>query len=710
MSSNSNNQLKIFYKIKNTNLKELSLDINKATFGDIIIYFKNNIETIYPQFRLKSKYFFNGKELDYSNQILLLLMSKNIKAETIKQINLEIFLNEIYNIHDEKTPNYSKIFIPNKTNNSFEIYMYFPNKGIIDIEVYNNKIFNDYFLNKINFKTSYCNSINYFFLSGGEYNNEIIDDFWIIDKSIYSVKHMNLPSPKSGHSMLPINNNYILIMGGNDSKAYLFNIEKNDFSNFENTNKIHFEPSLFLWNNYIYCFSEENKSIIAEKILFLKENQKWENISLNIVNDNELLFNLNNEKNEYEYENILIILGGENNIIYNPLNNNIKKINDLDFDICIGDKNFYKINKYFNICIPDDFINEKHLIVLNKKYRYFHKMKFTNTLKKIKTPNEENEKITDENNIKIKVELDNNTNIQIENDNDNVNDNENTNNNDNIQLINEDENNNSTEDLIFKLLNSNKSIKTPSENINSDSANIGSGKEIIINENFTFKKKENDESSKSNLIIPKNILNENLIPKTSDLNERITDENETKLIPKNSLSSSLKISDNMINIKEDNKNENIIFNNEIIPGNENNNEKEIDKLRETVKSIISFHISQDSLDGQLINKELLNNINDENNEDNKINEIKNQEEEKNIEYNFNSPNTNEGNLDDVFSFDAVAMNGEEIQKKDETRSSNIFKSNVNMTLSENSEDEKLKDKTYELDKNNEKEINNNENK
>ena len=336
-------------------------------------------------------------------------------------------------------------------------------------------------------------------------------------------------------------------------------------------------------------------------------------------------------------------------------------------------------------------------------------MNFTNSLKKIKTPYEENEKITDENNIKIKVELDNNTNIQIENDNENVNDNENTNNNDNIQLINEDENNNSTEDLIFKLLNSNKSLKNPSEEKiirNSDSANIGSDKEIIINENFTFKKKEIDESSKSNLIIPKNILNDNLIQKESDLNERITDENETKFIPKNSLSSSLKNSENIIITKEDNKN-----NNEIIPGNENNNnEKEIDKLRETVKSIISFHISQDSLDGQLINKELINNINYENNEDNKINNNKNQEEEKKIEYNFNSPNTNEGNLDDVFSFDAVAMNGEENQKKDETRSSNIFKSIVNLTLSENSDDEKLKDKKYELDKNNEKEINNNENK
>ena len=705
MSSNTNNQLKIFYKIKNTNLKELSLDINKATFGDIINYFKNNIESIYPQFRLKSKYFYKGKELDNSNKILPLLMNTNAKIETIKQINLEIFLNEIYNLYDEKTQNYSKIIIPNKTNNVLDLYIYYPNKGIIDIEEYNNNIYNDYFLNKINFKTSYCNSINYFFLSGGEYNNEIIDDFWIIDNSTYSVKHMYLPSPKSDHSMLPINNNYILIIGGNDSKAYLFNIEKNDFSNFENTNKIHFQPSLFLWNNYIYCFSEENKSIIAEKILFLKDNQKWENISLNIVNDNEFLFNLNNinnEKNVYEYENILIILDRENSVIYNPLNNNIKKINDLDFDICISDKNFYKINKYFNICIPDDFINEKHLIVLNKKYRYFHKMNFTNTIKTIKIPYDENEKITDENNIIIKIELENNNNIEIENNNENIN----LNGENNIQLINEDENNNSSEDLISKLINSNKTLNTPSEDnifFNSNSGNIRSEKEIMIGENFTFKKKENDESSKSNVIIPKNIINENLIQKSSDLDDRIIDRNDTKLIPKNSLSSSLKNNDNTINTKEDNKNENIIFNNEINAGNDNNNEKELDKFRETIKSIISFHVSQDSLDGQLMNKELINNINDEINEDKKVNDNKNQEEEKKIEYNFNSPKDNEGNLDDVFSFDAFAMIGEEIQKKDETRSSNIFKSIVNLTLSENSVDEKLKDK---LNQNNEKEINN----
>ena len=79
----------------------------------------------------------------------------------------------------------------------------------------------------------------------------------------------------------------------------------------------------------------------------------------------------------------------------------------------------------------------------------------------------------------------------------------------------------------------------------------------MIGENFTFKKKENDESSKSNLIIPKNIINENLIQKSSDLDDRIIDRNDTKLIPKNSLSSSLKNNDNTINTKEDNKNENI---------------------------------------------------------------------------------------------------------------------------------------------------------
>jgi hypothetical protein len=93
-----------------------------------------------------------------------------------------------------------------------------------------------------------------------------------------------MPSPKLNHSMLNINDEYILIIGGNDTKTYLFNISENNFTFFGDTNNIHLNPTLLIHNKYIYCFSEQNKSIIAEKKLFSLEENPWENINLNFGN------------------------------------------------------------------------------------------------------------------------------------------------------------------------------------------------------------------------------------------------------------------------------------------------------------------------------------------------------------------------------------------------------------------------------------------
>ena len=71
-----------------------------------------------------------------------------------------------------------------------QLYIYYPEKGTINIEEYHKNIFNEYNLNKINTKTSFCNSHNYLFLSGGEYNNEIISDFWIINHINYSINNL----------------------------------------------------------------------------------------------------------------------------------------------------------------------------------------------------------------------------------------------------------------------------------------------------------------------------------------------------------------------------------------------------------------------------------------------------------------------------------------------------------------------------------------
>ena len=74
-------------------------------------------------------------------------------------------------------------------------------------------------------------------------------------------------SPKSNHSMINLNDEYILIIGGNDISTYIFNIEKNQFIFFENTNNTYLNFYTIIFFNYIYSFREQNKTIIEEKII-----------------------------------------------------------------------------------------------------------------------------------------------------------------------------------------------------------------------------------------------------------------------------------------------------------------------------------------------------------------------------------------------------------------------------------------------------------
>ena len=399
-------EIKLYYKCKNKIIKEFRIDKYNVTFGDILDYFYDDIKDKYNQYQLKSKYLFNKKELENKDKILNLLMNENINIHNIKEIKIEIYLDEIYKIYDKDSPKYNKLIIPIKSFDFLELYIYYPEKGTIDIKEYYKKIYENYSFFKINDKTSFINSNNYLFLSGGEYNNELINDFWIIDNTKYSVTLLSMPSPKLNHSMLNINDEYILIIGGNDTKTYLFNISENNFTFFGDTNNIHLNPTLLIHNKYIYCFSEQNQSIIAEKKIFSLEENPWENINLNFGNSE-----INNEISQTD--NLLIILGNKKYYEFFPEKNSIQKIDlneEENYEININplDKNFYKLNKYYSACIPKNFNEEKFLYVLNKRWRKIHKMKFSENRYKIKEQYEYNiNKVNKENMLIIKATFEN---------------------------------------------------------------------------------------------------------------------------------------------------------------------------------------------------------------------------------------------------------------------------------------------------------------
>lgn len=569
--------MKIYYKCKNKIIKEYSLDKFDLTFGELLDLFYNDLKQEYHQFELKSEYYHNNKKLEKKDVIINLLINDDINMYDVKEIIIELNLDEIYNLYDEEIVNYNRLIIPIRRDDYFQLYIYYPEKGTIDMQEYYKNIFDEYCLNKINDKTSWCNSHNYLFLSGGEYNNEILDDFWIINNKNYSIKHLQMPSKKTNHSMFNINDEFILIIGGNNKQTYLFNISKNFFIQWENMNNLHIKPSILFFNNNIYCFSIQNEKIISEKLSFSFIKKDWENIDLYLINWDMDFDALQNNS-------LLLILENKKYFEFNPDKNSLKEIkingeDNYELNICLNDKNSYKLSKYYNAYISDNFKDEKILYVINKKRRIIHKMNFDTKVYEIKKQYQDKfNKITNENNLVIITKSE-----------------------DEVKETNP----------VIKVKNSKTLLKEIDEDEN-DITNLDN--EIVIN-NLSLKKEEENrfgrKSSKNNnikLIIPNNVQHEQFIQRTSHL-----DKNELKIY----LNNLVDIDENIFTpikrdlespfglqeTKHDNqkKEESIIFEQSI----ENQSENLLDLSHDIGrKKHFNFFLSNEIINEQILNREI----------------------------------------------------------------------------------------------------------
>lgn len=569
--------MKIYYKCKNKIIKEYSLDKFDLTFGELLDLFYNDLKQEYHQFELKSEYYHNNKKLEKKDVIINLLINDDINMYDVKEIIIELNLDEIYNLYDEEIVNYNRLIIPIRRDDYFQLYIYYPEKGTIDMQEYYKNIFDEYCLNKINDKTSWCNSHNYLFLSGGEYNNEILDDFWIINNKNYSIKHLQMPSKKTNHSMFNINDEFILIIGGNNKQTYLFNISKNFFIQWENMNNLHIKPSILFFNNNIYCFSIQNEKIICEKLSFSFIKKDWENIDLYLINWDMDFDALQNNS-------LLLILENKKYFEFNPDKNSLKEIkingeDNYELNICLNDKNSYKLSKYYNAYISDNFKDEKILYVINKKRRIIHKMNFDPKVYEIKKQYQDKfNKITNENNLVIITKTE-----------------------DEVKETNP----------VIKVKNSKTLLKEIDEDEN-DITNLDN--EIVIN-NLSLKKEEENgfgrKSSKNNnikLIIPNNVQHEQFIQRTShlDKNELKIDLNNLVDIDENiftPIKRDLESPFGLQETKHDNqkKEESIIFEQSI----ENQSDNLLDLSHDIGrKKHFNFFLSNEIINDQILNREI----------------------------------------------------------------------------------------------------------
>ena len=366
-----------------------------CNFGTLLEFFNKNIKN--EEIQLKQKYFLNNTEIKDSDLLINLIQPYDATKKIINA-SFSIEIEETNNIGDENFPCFKKILLP--VRNKFGLYVFIPEKGAISLEQYPENIEKEYELEKFNINSSYCNSPNALYISGGTFNEEKLNYFWIINNEFYSIQKIKMLYPKSNHSMLYINNNereIIFIVGGRDLKTFYYDIKNNIFFNWGEMNAIHFHPGLVFIDDYLYCFhliKEENNKIFFERTnLNLNENNNhiWEKIYPNFESEEIIKSIINMEFGVAPCAggHVLLIGGNFNNpncYLYD-INMNLFLINDKCKNqfIPLIDKTFYKINKNHNIALPASIQRHLQIVILNK-------IKFTIRYLNLK-PDKENKKI-----------------------------------------------------------------------------------------------------------------------------------------------------------------------------------------------------------------------------------------------------------------------------------------------------------------------------
>ena len=382
---------------QNKNKIKISINYNDEPKKDCLINKNEKLSSIIKELGL-------DEEADYdfydSNNVLIndkideeiskIFNNKKDILLTIKQAYLKLakdnrkFIQENTTLISALTFNYSS---------SLGLFIYnTKTKQILSYEF----SFEKYpFLQKINNFTSFCNSNNYLYISGGEddKNNNQGQDFFIkinlekikSDELIYS-NLVSLKNKRYWHSMIFIPEKYIYIIGGPGTKEIeLYDIENNSFISFELLNYERCEPSLILVDNkYLYCICgfQLNNGFIdtIEKCNLSKRERKWEIVNYqikvgeNIMADRSLIVSFFGVS--YLKNNIILIGDKENNKVINP--NYLIKPNHKDIDIIeeygyievedvrlFSEKFFIPINENESIALPFKKGEPKILILNN---------------------------------------------------------------------------------------------------------------------------------------------------------------------------------------------------------------------------------------------------------------------------------------------------------------------------------------------------------
>ena len=358
---------------------------SKNPLNSILVNFEKN-----PRYKneakVKSKYFLNGKEI--RKNILLEEILKQNSPESLSNLDhteLSIELEDMHFNGDSLLQNYKKIIQPKS--NPFSLYIYSPKEKTIITKTFPDKTITLFELQKFNEGSAFCNSYNNLYISGGNDNNK---DFWIINNNIFEIKKKNLPIGKKNHSMIYLKFNakdeWVFIVGGIDKKTLYYDLKKNYFINWGETNENHIKPALIQVGEYLYIFDSINsrKNFFERTKIISPPNRKWEKIVPKL--DNKIISTFPSSFGvSYDSKGNILFLGGENintvnnTYIYEPSKNSIiLSKNGTNDNLLLNDKTFYKMNNKYSIELSSKLNEVKELYAVDKEDQSIIKISLEN--------------------------------------------------------------------------------------------------------------------------------------------------------------------------------------------------------------------------------------------------------------------------------------------------------------------------------------------
>ena len=338
----------------------------------------DNFESIKNDFKLENNENIPEEYIsDWKIKNESLKMTDKINTLLYKEIP-NLFLNNIKNniplsLGQEIIPD----IIGKPFSKPFEVFEFYRKEKILKIQKYDNETMQKYQLKEYGPSSAYCNGNNNLFISGGEGKNfEILQNFWKINLKTKEIELFSM-MPKKDHSMILIFGGYVFVVGGNDLKAFYFNIGSCEFLNWGDLNQKRTEPALALIHNNLYCFDNLNyknskAELTFEKTDLFSENHKWELINP-IIN-----INFGNKKFTQKFfgvikdnEDSVIFVGGninesEDENKYNckyDIINNIIEPSPIPFkEYNLKEKAFFPFKEDIDYILPD--FNRHHPEVL----------------------------------------------------------------------------------------------------------------------------------------------------------------------------------------------------------------------------------------------------------------------------------------------------------------------------------------------------------